>query len=905
MSLGQARVEPRPLLPNELEEQLVSGLLKVTGLVLGGAAVVGWLCLLSWSANDPSLTHSTSGTTHNLLGPLGAIASDLLIQTLGFVAVFIFLWPAFSAYQLYRTGRIPGLRLRAWIFPIAIIVLAGAFSAVPTPQRWPLNHGMGGMVGDAVYALLVGLLSTVNPARAGVVAGLVMFVGGMSLLSIGLGLSQRDWARLWQRDANASAGAGGYVEVSPGRRWRAALSPFTVLSRRKEPAPESYGQAAYEQAAQPHPAPGPYMPMHAQAAMAHNIPWSHRPRPLGSDVPELDDEPMPHYQPPPQQQTFQPQQPQQQQVFQPQPPIARRPVAPTHVPAPTAAPAAPRVEAEDGSDEGSEMMAARFAPRRAEPETQQSGIVAKVGSRLGTLMPQRAKATGYQRPSLNLLKPATPHRGGPELSQPVLRGTARLLEEVLRDYSIQGEVKAVRPGPVVTLFELEPARGTKASRIVALSDDIARSMCAVSARVAPLPGRNLIGIELPNVKRETVMLRELLESEAWRNSDAQLPIVLGKSINGDPVIADLARMPHALIAGTTGSGKSVSVNAMILSLLFRMSPEECRLLLIDPKMLELSIYNDIPHLLAPVVTDPNQAARALGWAVMEMEERYKRMAKLGVRNIELFNNRIRNARKRGEMMGRTVQTGYDERTGAPLYEQEQLDLEPMPYIVIVVDEMADLMATAKDEIEGAVQRLAQMARAAGIHLVMATQRPSVDVVTGTIKANLPTRIAFKVASKIDSRTILGEQGAEQLLGRGDMLYASGTVGGTIRVHGPLVSDEEAAEVADVLRRSGEPHYVPALMREPEIDLKPSLAGGRADTHAQRQSEEDDLYDRAVALVHRDRKASISLLQRRLSIGFNRAAGLIERMEADGIVSTADGVGRRRVLLGEPDASDID
>lgn len=875
MSLGQARDEPRPLLPNELEEKLVGGLLKIAGLVLGGVAVAGWLSLVSWSAHDPSLTHSTSGTTHNLLGPLGAIASDLLIQTLGFVSVFVFLWPAFSAYQLYRTGRIPGLRLRAWVFPIAIIVLAGAFSAVPTPPRWPLNHGMGGMVGDAVYALAVGLLSTLNPARAGSVAGLLMFVGGMSLLSIGLGLSQKDWAQLWHRDAGPATPAAGYAMATTRGLWGAVLAKLGGAIRPEAAAPAPYARASSTDLDMPPREPVPGLPM----------PWIHRPRPMGAQEPELDPDPTPRHVP----------EPVAPQAYQPQPaPVAgRRPAVAT--PAPGAMPREP-----EDADEGSEMIAARFAPRRAEPVANGNGngLARKMGAKLGTLAPVRAKTNGYHRPSLNLLKPAPQHRGGPELTQPVLRGTARLLEDVLRDYSIQGEVKAVRPGPVVTLYELEPARGTKASRIVALSDDIARSMCAVSARVAPLPGRNLMGIELPNVKRETVMLRELMESDAWRNTDAQLPVVLGKSINGDPVIADLARMPHVLIAGTTGSGKSVCVNVMILSLLMRMSPEECRLLLIDPKMLELSVYNDIPHLLAPVVTDPNQAARALGWAVMEMEERYKRMAKLGVRNIELFNNRMRNARKRGEMMGRTVQTGHDERTGAPLYEQEQLDPEPMPYIVIVVDEMADLMATAKEEIEGAVQRLAQMARAAGIHLVMATQRPSVDVVTGTIKANLPTRIAFKVASKIDSRTILSEQGAEQLLGKGDMLYAPGTTSGTIRVHGPLVSDEEASAVADVLRRTGEPHYVPALMREPEIDLKPGLSGGRIDAEAQRQSEEDDLYDRAVALVHRDRKASISLLQRRLSIGFNRAAGLIERMEADGIVSTADNVGRRRVLLGE-------
>jgi S-DNA-T family DNA segregation ATPase FtsK/SpoIIIE len=438
---------------------------------------------------------------------------------------------------------------------------------------------------------------------------------------------------------------------------------------------------------------------------------------------------------------------------------------------------------------------------------------------------------------------------------------------------------------VVTLYELEPARGTKTSRVIALSDDIARSMSAASARVAVVPGRNVIGIELPNIRREIVALRELLESEAWRDAGAHLPIVLGKSIAGDPIIADLARMPHLLIAGTTGSGKSVGVNSMILSLLYKHSPEQCRLLMIDPKMLELSVYNGIPHLLTPVVTDPHKAATALKWLVAEMDERYKRMSKLSVRNIELFNNRVRNARKRGERLARTVQTGFDEDTGQAIYEKEGLDLDTMPYIVVVVDEFADLMMVAGKEVEAAVQRLAQMARAAGIHIIMATQRPSVDVITGTIKANFPTRISFKVASKVDSRTILNEQGAEQLLGQGDMLYSSGA-GKIIRVHGTFVSDEEVEQVATHLRAQGEPDYVAAVMREPDTDDRGAGSGHDAS---------DDLYERACAIVLRDRKASVSYLQRRLSIGYNRAADLIERMEEEGLISPANSVGKREIL----------
>jgi S-DNA-T family DNA segregation ATPase FtsK/SpoIIIE len=552
---------------------------------------------------------------------------------------------------------------------------------------------------------------------------------------------------------------------------------------------------------------------------------------------------------------------------------------------------------DQATDMASQSIAARFAPSQAgeSPKAPRAGAATAV---LGGLMSFRGKSKDYRRPSLNILKRPPPQKPGAEHTQPVLRGSARLLEDVLGDFGVKGEIKGIHPGPVVTLFELEPQRGTKASRIIALADDIARSMSAVSARVAPIPGRNVIGIELPNVRRETVFLRELLESEAWRSSEAQLPIALGKGIGGEPIIAALARMPHLLVAGTTGSGKSVGVNGLILSLLFRHSPEDCRFLMIDPKMLELSVYNGIPHLLAPVVTDPHRAAAALGWAVSEMEERYKRMAEAGVRNIEMFNVRAKNAKKRGAMVGRTVQTGFDPKTGEAVYVQDQREPQPMPHLVIVVDEFADLMAVAGKEIEGVVQRLAQMARAAGIHLVMATQRPSVDVVTGTIKANFPARIAFRVASKVDSRTIINEQGAEQLLGAGDMLFSPGS-GQLLRVHAPFVSDEEVESVAAALREQGEPNYIDALQRH--IEITDQVDGGGV-THTPVDSA-DDLFDRAVAIVHRDGKASTSYLQRRLSIGYNRAADLIERMEAEGIVSPADHSGRRRVLIGAEAQSD--
>ncbi len=475
-----------------------------------------------------------------------------------------------------------------------------------------------------------------------------------------------------------------------------------------------------------------------------------------------------------------------------------------------------------------------------------------------------------------------------QIDETALEQNARLLESVLDDFGVRGEIIKVRPGPIVTLYELEPAPGTKTSRVIGLSDDIARSMSAVSVRVAVVPGRNVIGIELPNAGRETVYLRELLSSSAFEKTTQSLTLVLGKDIGGSPVMVDLARMPHLLIAGTTGSGKSVAINTMILSLLYRLSPEKCKLILIDPKMLELSTYAAIPHLLHPVVTEPRKAIVALKWVVREMENRYRSMSKLGVRNIDNYNARVAEAKNKGEILTRTIQTGFDPETGKPVFEEQPFDLTPLPYIVVVVDEMADLMLIAGKDVEMAIQRLSQMARAAGVHLIVATQRPSVDVVTGTIKANFSTRISFQVTSKIDSRTILGDQGAEQLLGQGDMLYMTG--GGRItRIHGPLVSDEEVERVVNFLKEQGEPDYLEQITAE-EDDAFASLPEGEA----------GDLYAQAVGLIRREGKASTSFIQRHLQIGYNRAARIMDQMEADGLVSPANHVGKREVLIGEPD-----
>jgi S-DNA-T family DNA segregation ATPase FtsK/SpoIIIE len=499
----------------------------------------------------------------------------------------------------------------------------------------------------------------------------------------------------------------------------------------------------------------------------------------------------------------------------------------------------------------------------------------------------------YEAPSLRLLQQqprSSKSRSG--ISDEVLQENARELEGVLQDFGVKGEITNVRPGPVVTLYELEPAPGTKSSRVIGLADDIARSMSAVSTRVAVVPGRNAIGIELPNDRREVVLLRELLETPDFEDADARLALALGKNIGGEPIVVDLARMPHLLIAGTTGSGKSVGINTMIVSLLYRLSPEQCKFIMIDPKMLELSVYDGIPHLLAPVVTDPKKAVVALKWTVREMEERYKRMSKLGVRDIRGYNSRILQAEAKGEVLTRTVQTGFDRATGRAVYEQEEMDYETMPFIVVIVDEMADLMMVAGKDIEAAVQRLAQMARAAGIHLITATQRPSVDVITGTIKANFPTRVSFQVTSKIDSRTILGEQGAEQLLGQGDMLYMAG--GGRImRVHGPFVADEEVEKVVRHLKKQGVPAYLEAVTEEDEED---DGEGGE-----EYGDSGNELYDQAVAIVLRDRKVSTSYVQRRLGIGYNRAASLIERMEKEGLIGAANHAGKREILVGGDDA----
>jgi S-DNA-T family DNA segregation ATPase FtsK/SpoIIIE len=546
-------------------------------------------------------------------------------------------------------------------------------------------------------------------------------------------------------------------------------------------------------------------------------------------------------------------------------------------------------ELEDETSPFEDQLEAEEEYAEEEEEVEEEPVVR---SKAKILPKTKQRQNQFELPPLELL--SEPKKTGrlPEFSPEFLEENARRLEGVLEDFGVRGQIINVRPGPVVTLYELEPAPGIKSSRVISLADDIARSMSAISARVAVVQGRNAIGIELPNQKRETVYLRELMQGDSFIKNNTTLSLALGKNIGGEPIFADLARMPHLLIAGTTGSGKSVGINTMILSLLYRLPPDKCKLIMIDPKMLELSVYEGIPHLLAPVVTDPRKAVVALKWAVREMEDRYKKMSKTGVRNVDGYNGKIAAMLAKGEKMSRTVQTGFDPESGKPIFEKEDMDMQPMPYIVVIIDEMADLMMVAGKDIEGAVQRLAQMARAAGIHVVMATQRPSVDVITGTIKANFPTRISFQVTSKIDSRTILGEQGAEQLLGQGDMLYMAG--GGRIsRLHAPFVTDSEVENIVNHLKAQGAPEYVDAVTEE--VDEEAYGEGGSSPA-GEGGSSGDALYDQAVAVVLRDKKVSTSYVQRRLQVGYNKAASLIERMENEGLISSPNAQGKREILV---------
>jgi DNA segregation ATPase FtsK/SpoIIIE, S-DNA-T family len=793
-------------LPASIREALARRLRELAGLGLIALSGVAAAALMTWSVQDPSLSHATSRAIRNIVGYPGAIGADLLMQILGLGAIMLILPVAVWGWRMltHRTFDREALRLGCWI--LCTVLAAGFASCWPHGGAWPLPTGLGGVVGDALVrapAVVFG-----PPGLIYLLAlGLILFAAATAtfLLASGMGSRPQEDELTPIEDEDAPFEEDDSGSISLGWAFHAAMSAKARLSW----------------------------------LMASAYRWLVASGPAPRTV-----------------------------SFERQEPTLGR-----------AASLAPQGEEDfDDEDDEEEVPTARAPRKKAAPRA-----------------PTRKSSERFELPPISVLTAPRASDRQP-LSKSELDSNSRALEGVLGDFGVRGEIVNAHPGPVVTLYELEPAPGIKSSRVIGLADDIARSMSALSARVAVVPGRNAIGIELPNPHREKVYLRELLAVKDGNESVAKLPLCLGKNIGGESIIVDLARMPHLLIAGTTGSGKSVAINTMILSLLYRLRPDQCRLIMVDPKMLELSVYDGIPHLLTPVVTDPKKAVVALKWAVREMEERYKKMSKLGVRNIDGYNARLVEARSKGEELTRTVHTGFDKETGKAVYEDEKLDLDPLPYIVIIVDEMADLMMVAGKDIEGAVQRLAQMARAAGLHVVLATQRPSVDVITGTIKANFPTRISFQVTSKIDSRTILGEMGAEQLLGQGDMLYMAG--GGRIsRVHGPFVSDEEVEKVVRHLKTQGQPEYLEAVTAEEPTDED----GAVFDSTGMGGDGGGDLFSQAVAIVKRDRKASTSYIQRRLQIGYNRAASLMERMELEGIVGQANHAGKREILVEEEES----
>jgi S-DNA-T family DNA segregation ATPase FtsK/SpoIIIE len=830
------------------------GFLRRLGARVAGLAVLGFVAfavaaLATWNVADPSFSHATSNPVTNAMGYPGAVLADLAMQFLGLASVFALVPAVFWGFMLLSGRGVDRRPRRGVAWAGAALLAAGMAGCIEAPPTWPLPSGLGGVLGDLVLALPARLLGGYPTGFMGFLVGALLFV--------------------------PTAWLGLYGATVIGRPE--PVKAKTRRSKRKEPVEEldepederfEDTDEDEEDATTPLIGAVAHWWLSTKAFVRRRI--GDRPllpslkrEEIDDGLDELD----------------------MREEFDGRvEPGFDRPTG--HVEAMLGG-----IGPEEFDEDADGMFEVPVAPSK---RVDNPAPAPKAGARIsreaqGSLI----RSEGFEMPSLHFLAEPKNVKRDPSLSKDALEQNARLLEGVLEDFGVKGEIIHVRPGPVVTLYELEPAPGIKSSRVIGLADDIARSMSAIACRVAVVPGRNAIGIELPNSSRETVYLRELLASRDFETTKTKLALALGKSINGEAVIADIAKMPHLLVAGTTGSGKSVAINTMILSILYRMKPEQCRLIMIDPKMLELSVYDGIPHLLTPVVTDPKKAVVALKWTVREMEDRYRKMSKLGVRNIDGYNQRVGQADKKGEPITRTVQTGFDRETGEAIYETEHLEMEPMPYIVVIIDEMADLMMVAGKDIEGAVQRLAQMARAAGIHVIMATQRPSVDVITGTIKANFPTRISFQVTSKIDSRTILGEQGAEQLLGQGDMLFMLG--GGRIqRVHGPFVSDEEVEQVVAHLKSQGVPDYLDAITEDEgdEDDDGGSRSGGSGGN----LEDSADPYDQAVAIVLRDGKASTSYIQRRLGVGYNRAASIIERMEQEGIVGPANHAGKREILV---------
>lgn len=931
-----------PLVDAAIQEAIEKRGRELLGLVLIALGVMAAAMLATYSPDDPSWMSATDAPVHNWMGHAGAALAAPFIMIIGYgawaIPAALIVWGGRFVLH-YGSDR---ALTRIIFFPIAVAIFSVYASTLTPSDSWEHSFGLGGLFGDTVVGALINIL----PLTVATGLNALALISGIALLAMGafaLGFTRfeiirggyylfvalilsyaqiRNWLAQGARGTIQAAGAAA-AHRSERREARLQAEPASAYSYEDEAQPEeasvasifrqSYqedtvveepyverqrgggfrafmntlaGKPAEEDEIEPelidHTYHGDFVQEdHGDDRVRNKIAEAIQSRVRkGQPVtaPDL---------------TTTPVQENATSTMPTEPPLTRRaesdlqdslPVEPLEDVA--AAPVRRIAPQEVPIPEAKKVV--QHTPKKAVQPSKRAQ--AEVQPSLA--FDQNTEA--FELPPLNLLRnPTTIERH--HLSDEALEENARMLESVLDDYGVKGEIVSVRPGPVVTMYELEPAAGVKASRVIGLSDDIARSMSALSARVSTVPGRSVIGIELPNANREMVVLREILASRDFGDSNMRLPLALGKDIGGGAIVGNLAKMPHLLIAGTTGSGKSVAINTMILSLLYKLTPEECRMIMIDPKMLELSVYDGIPHLLSPVVTDPKKAVVALKWVVGEMEDRYRKMSKMGVRNIEGYNGRVRDALAKDEMFSRTVQTGFDEETGDPIFETEEIKPETLPYIVVIVDEMADLMMVAGKEIEACIQRLAQMARASGIHLIMATQRPSVDVITGTIKANFPTRISFQVTSKIDSRTILGEQGAEQLLGMGDMLYMAGGAKIT-RVHGPFVSDEEVEEIVNHLKAYGPPDYVGGVVDGPDeekssdIDLVLGL-GGNTDG-------EDALYDTAVAIVIKDRKCSTSYIQRKLAIGYNKAARLVEQMEDEGLVSPANHVGKREILVPE-------
>ena len=899
------------------------------GLLVLAVGVAFALALASYAPEDSAWISAGGPDIQNWLGQIGAIVAAPLIKIMGLGSWGIPL--TFLAWGLRLIAHAGAERMAMRLIYAPIFwALCALYAATLTPiSSWSHSFSMGGLFGDTVLFMVLQLLPGSVTLGANIVAlvlgALVLILGGyvtglifgeiktffraLSLLGSRLILGlifalARGWSGLRSRQerraAERSDPAMDPLSQSDAARGASVIratpampSAAVGLALPAQPQSKSLFARVLKRGVEPEPEPFQTEPVFEGRLGGVADPMQDRIR--GKIV-----------------EAIRARDPRAALAAQGQTPIVTakpgRPTGPVPIILQHPAPEAPfmeddaeRLEDDTAAPVHSEYLAeppltashkqvVQHGVRRAIKPSSQA--IAEAQPTLD-LEPKAADPT-YVKPPLSLLmSPSSVERH--VLSDDALESNARMLESVLDDYGVKGEIVSVRPGPVVTMYELEPAPGLKASRVIGLSDDIARSMSALSARVSTVPGRSVIGIELPNESREMCVLREILSARDFGDANMRLPLALGKDIGGEPIVANLAKMPHLLIAGTTGSGKSVAINTMILSLLYRLTPEECRMIMIDPKMLELSVYDGIPHLLSPVVTDPKKAVVALKWTVGEMEERYRKMSKMGVRNIEGYNGRVREALDKSEMFKRTIQTGFDEDTGEPVFETEEFQPVLLPYIVVVVDEMADLMMVAGKEIEACIQRLAQMARASGIHLIMATQRPSVDVITGTIKANFPTRISFQVTSKIDSRTILGEQGAEQLLGMGDMLFMAG--GGRVsRIHGPFVSDEEVEEIVNHLKSYGPPAYMSGVVEGPEddaasdIDMVLGLGSG--------DSSDDALYDQAVAIVAKDRKCSTSYIQRKLGIGYNKAARLVEQMEENHVVTTANHVGKREILLPE-------